>query len=135
MKNFVHAPLDANLLQMLGTPIPAPQIGRSAVHKEVREVARAAAGELYENVMSNNDIFERWKKQNPGASRKELERRFIAKNWSRCIPFARATMAHLLTLSTVDSTTKERIIDVLVKDQQLRVGRTPATQLLEVKGA
>lgn len=124
MNSLVRAPLDPSLIHDLGQPQQVPRLGRASVHREVREVAREAAGQLYDKVMSDNLIFERWKQQNSGASAKELERRFVAANWPRCVPFARATLAHMLTLSTVDSSTKERIMSALVKDQQLRVGRS-----------
>ena len=94
--------------------------GQQVCHIRIAEVAKAAAGELYESMMGNNQAFELWKKQNPGATAKQLERRFIQKNWPRCIDFARTTLTLLLTKDDVAETVKEEIMDVLEKDQILR---------------
>lgn len=92
-------------------------------HVQVREVAKAAAGELYDKLMGDNRLFEAWQKQNPDCSRQELERRFIEKNWPKCVQFARATLAALLRQPDVDEKTKLEIVDVLAKDQSLVRGR------------
>lgn len=92
-------------------------------HVQIREVAKAAAGELYEKLMGDNRYFEAWQKQHPDASPKELERRFIEKNWPKCVQFARATLAALLRQPDVDEKTKLEIVDVLAKDQSLVRGR------------
>lgn len=91
-------------------------------HKLIRKVAQEAAGQLYETVMGDNKVFAEWKRQNPEASIKELEKLFIKKNWPKCIPYARSTLALMLRGPLPDHL-KEDIVDALAKDQTLRLGR------------
>lgn len=98
-------------------------------HKLVAKVAQEAAGELYETLMSCNELYEEWKRQNPGLTDKQLSSRFIAKNWGKCIPFARATLASMLRTG-LDETTKADIMEALVLDSTLIRGRQqPARQI------
>lgn len=92
---------------------------QKACHKMVAAVAKAAAGELYDTVMGDNEVFSAWKRQNPGATPKQLELRFIAKNWSKCLPFARATLATMLN-GPLEEHLKDQIVDALSKDASLR---------------
>lgn len=92
------------------------------VHKEVAAVAREAAAELYETVMADNLVRAEWKRQNPGADEATLLARFVERNWGKCIPFARATMARLLT-TNLDTATKDRIMKALSLDSSLMRGR------------
>ena len=94
--------------------------GQTVCHKQVRDVAMAAAGQLYESVMSDNRYFSTWKRQNPGCTPKELERRFINKNWPRCIEFARQTLTVMLTRDDISQETKDQIFEVLELDFALR---------------
>jgi hypothetical protein len=94
--------------------------GEGVCHYKVAEVARAAAGELYEHMMSNDAYFRAWKQQNPGATSKELEKRFIDRNWGKCIEFARRSLALMLRKDDVPEKVKDEIMDVLVKDQMVR---------------
>ena len=73
--------------------------------------------------MGDNPSFERWKKQNPGCNAKELERRFIEKNWPQCIQYARQALAMMLRQPHINEATKLHIVDVLSKDQSLVRGR------------
>lgn len=93
---------------------------RAICHVEVMKVAKAAAGELYEKLMGNNQLFMTWKKQNPGCGPKTLEKRFIDRNWPQCIEFARTTLTVLLTQPDVEDAVKDKIMEVLELDQQLR---------------
>lgn len=99
-------------------------------HKMIREVARAAAGELYDKVMGDNKVFAEWKRQNEGATTKQLEDRFIDRNWGKCIQFARATLATMLRQNNLPEKVKEEILDALVKDASLTRGRDRGQQLL-----
>lgn len=94
----------------------------SHVHKQVAEVAKALCGDLYERIMGDNVYFDAWKKQNEGCTSIELERRFIAKNWPRCIPTARATMA-LMLRGPYDDAMKAQISEALILDATLMRGR------------
>jgi hypothetical protein len=93
-------------------------------HVQIREVAKVAAGELYERLMGDDFYYQAWRKQNPECSAKELERRFIEKNWPKCLAFARATLAQILTQPDVPESTKAQILDVLAKDNTLMRGRS-----------
>ena len=100
------------------------------VHRDVAEVAKEAAGELYELVMSENRVYALWRAQHPGMGDKALRRAFVERNWGRCIPMARATMARLLAQPTIDPETKERIMEALELDASLIKGRAdPKLQL------
>ena len=92
-------------------------------HVAVRKVAMKAAGELYESLMGDNGFYETWKKQNPGASSKELERRFVLKNWGKCLDFARKTMVLMLRDPGIPEDLKEEILEILTMDQLLTRGR------------
>ncbi len=94
----------------------------TACHKMIRDVAQEAAASLYEVVMGDNLVRAEWKRQNPGLTEKQLLSRFISKNWPRCIPFARATLATLLT-KPLDTASKEAIMEALVLDSTLTRGR------------
>jgi hypothetical protein len=101
-------------------------------HKMVRSVAKEAAGQLYETVMGDNKIFEEWKRQNPGASPKQLELRFIERNWGKCVQFARTTLTCMLRQNNIPESVKEEILDALVKDASLTRGRQLGQQILSV---
>lgn len=115
-------------------PVPvrlrAPSVPLIA-HKQVASVAREAAGELFESMMASNEIWQAWQEQNPGASRKDLERRFVSRFAPDCVPFARATLAHMLTLPGLDDDAKMCIHSALVLDSQLP-GRTPRPMSTEI---
>ena len=99
------------------------------VHKLVAQVAKEAAGQLYDRLMGDNMIRKAWQDQNPEATEKELESRFISRNWGQCIPFARATLATMLT-APLDSRTKDDILEALVLDAQLVRGRAKPDQIM-----
>ena len=94
--------------------------GQVACHVRVRDIAKAAAGQLYESMMGENRFFEMWKQQNPGIGPKELEKRFIDKNWPQCLDIARATLTCMLQRPEISDMMKDDIMDILEKDQYLR---------------
>lgn len=98
-------------------------------HRLVAQVAKEAAGELYEATMSNNVVRRLWQEQNPGANEAALLARFVARNWGRCIPFARATLATMLT-KPIDEGTKETIMEALVLDATLMRGRAEGARVI-----
>lgn len=103
-------------------------------HKKIREVAKAAAAEHYEMLMSSsNVVYKLWKKQHPGLNAAQLQQAFVNAHWSKCIEMARATLGRLLTTS-IDETLKLEIVDILAKDQTLIRGRkNPAVLAGELK--
>lgn len=108
--------------------------GQRLCHIKVAEVAKAAAGELYDKMMGDNEFYEVWKKQNPDASPKQLEKRFIDKNWGKCLDFARQTLTMMLTRPEISEAMKEEIFDILEKDKSIRnkvmVPNTPFSRLM-----
>jgi hypothetical protein len=105
------------------TQVNVSKIGPAGhAHKLVAKIAEEAAKELYEVVMGDNVIRAEWKRQNPGLNEKMLIAKFVKKNLAKCIPFARATLTRMLTV-TVDEGLKEEILDALVLDASLRRGR------------
>lgn len=95
------------------------------VHRLIAETAKSAAAELYEVVMSNNEVRAEWKRQNEGCGEKELLKRFVKKNWGKCVPVARTTLG-LLLRNSADETLKTQIYEALLLDNTLRRrGGTP----------
>lgn len=102
----------------------------SHAHKLVARTARESAAELYEIVMSANDVRAEWKRQNPGASERVLLSRFVEKNWVKCIPLARTALGLLLRQDSISEGQKEEIVEALALDTTLQRGRVePATVL------
>lgn len=103
-------------------------------HKLVAEVAKAAAHELFDTMMMDQVLWDLWRKRFPGMASKRLEERFVGMYWGKCIPFARATLARLLS-EPIDEAQKESIMDALVLDSTLVRGRAvggPAPSLREL---
>lgn len=95
-----------------------------ACHKLVRSVAMEAAGQLYEGVMSNDVVWKEWKKQNPQCqTARQLEVRFIEKNWTQCIEFARATLGLMLGRRDISDEMKVTIYEALTLDNAIPVGK------------
>jgi|SRR5262245_43718880 len=92
-------------------------------HKLVHATAVAMAHELYDTMMHDNEWYRIWKLQNPELGAKELEERFVAKNLSRLLPQARATLAAMLR-NPGNEHLKEEIYEALVLDATLIRGRT-----------
>lgn len=95
---------------------------RQHAHVLVAETAKALAGDLYERLMGDNKYYEAWKTKNPEATPKELEQRFIARNYGKCIPAARTTLA-LMLKGPLDDALKEQISEALCLDATLVRGR------------
>jgi hypothetical protein len=99
-------------------------------HRLIADTAKAAAHELYDKLMGSNQLFDEWKRQNPDASPRELERRFVARLWGKCVPVARATLARLLT-QAIDPALKEEIYEALCDDATLSRGRFTSAEIVE----
>jgi len=99
----------------------------------VVKVAVQMAHELYDLMMQDNQWWQEWQRQNPGATRKAMERRFVNNNLSRLVPQARASLARCLHPGMSPALTeadKSRIAEALILDNQLVRGRAqPAMQL------
>lgn len=102
----------------------------AAAHQLVMSTAVNCAAELYEVMMGDNMLYEAWKKQNTGASAKQLAIRFIKKNWLKCVPVARATLARLLADPTISPEYKETILEALELDWSLMAGRANPAQII-----
>lgn len=94
-------------------------------HKLVAEAANGLCNELYDIVMSNNEVQAEWKRQHPGASEKTLRMEFLRKNVEKCIEPARATLSGMLSLP-FDEVLKESIAEALILDKSLSKGRALA---------
>lgn len=98
-------------------------------HKQIAKTAKGLAEASYEELMSDNMLYEIWWKRNPGASAKTLRTLFVARNWGKYIPAARATLTLLLS-EPIDEGLKEEIMEALVLDSTLIRGRqNPMTVL------
>ena len=75
---------------------------------------------MYQSLMSNDMYYRVWREQNPGANAQQLEKRFIDRNWPKCIEFARATLVEMLKRPDISEEMKEDIMDILEKDQSLQ---------------
>jgi hypothetical protein len=102
----------------------------AAAHQLVMSVAVNAAAELYDTMMGDNIYYDAWKKKNPDADKKTLMVRFVQRNWMKCVPVARATLAHMLTQPTITEEYKERIVEALELDWNLIAGRTKPAQII-----
>lgn len=92
------------------------------VHKLVHSTAVSMAHELYDVMMLDNIWYGLWKRQNPGIGAVGLADRFVARNLSRLVPQARATLAGMLR-TTTDECLKEEIYEALLLDNTLIRGR------------
>ena len=86
-------------------------------------MAKAAAEELYETVMSNNQVRQEWKNQNPEATEVQLVELFVARNWGKCIDFAKQSMVLMLRREDVSEQLKDQIMDALIKDNEVSATR------------
>ncbi len=93
-------------------------------HKQIAEIAKEAAAEHYEVLMSaSNFSFDSWKKTHPDLHGPALQAAFVREHWGKYLGFARATLAQLLLSPTIDETQKEAIVDILALDSSLTRGR------------
>lgn len=109
-----------SMIQRVNGKVP----GRPSSHAHwlVRNTAVEMAHELYDTMMTDNEWYKVWKKQNPGLDKSELETRFVERNLSQLLPQARATLAGMLR-TTVDERLKEEIYQALILDATLVKGR------------
>lgn len=99
-----------------------PSRPSSHAHTRVRDTAVEMANELYDTMAGNNLWYAEWKKLHHGASGPALRRRFVAKNAPKLLKQARATIAHLITVTT-DDKLKEECYEALLLDATLMRGR------------
>jgi len=97
--------------------------GEAHAHKQVAEVAKSMAHEIFDQIMTKRgDIFDRLKKQNPEMSTKELEAFFVAKLYPTLLVEARASMAAILR-DPSNSHLHPDIYEALLLDNTLLRGR------------
>lgn len=92
-------------------------------HVEVKKVAEGLAHALFDEMMSRNEIFSKFKEQHPELTTAQMEDKFVAHLWPQLIEQARATLAAMLRNASYSDEMKEEIMDILVKDQTLVRGR------------
>jgi len=88
-------------------------------HIQIREIAKGAAGHLYERLIGDSRYYEAWRRQNPECDPQELEQRFVEKHWPKCVGYARESLAEMLKRPDVPEAAKAQITEVLAKDQSL----------------
>lgn len=91
-------------------------------HWRIKKTAQALCTESYELVMSKNEVYELWKRQNPGLVGEALRERYVARNWAKYVEGARATLTRLLT-EPIDQALKDEIEEALILDATLMRGR------------
>lgn len=106
-------------------------MSKTLAHKLVAKTAQEAAGQLYELVMSDNEVRAEWLRRNPGLGPRQLEARFIAKYCEACLPMARATLATMLRNPSLDPALGEAIVEALALDARVP-GRTPRGQAIQL---
>lgn len=83
-------------------------------HNMVANIAREMAGEFYDGAaMVDNDFFKHY----PSVDK------FIAREWGRFVPIARAQLAKMLTMDKYSDHMKEQIAEALIMDRCLYQGR------------
>jgi hypothetical protein len=100
-------------------PVKADGLMVAHCHIQICEIAKEAAGHLYERLMRDSRYYEAWRRQNPDAGPQELERRFVEKNWPKCVAVARESLAEMLKRPDVPEAAKAQITEILAKDQSL----------------
>lgn len=91
-------------------------------HLMVRQIAIEMAGELYDELMGNNEQYAEWKAMTPGRNATSREIMFIEAKWPELIEDARATMATMLRSDLPDDL-KQTIFHALLADNELKVHR------------
>lgn len=99
-------------------------------HFAVKKVAEGMAHVLFDEMMSRNEIWSKFKEQHEGLTTAQMEAKFVAHLWPQMIDQARATLAGMLRSPGVSEEQKEEIMDILVKDQTLVRGRKNPAQLM-----
>jgi hypothetical protein len=94
-------------------------------HKQVAATARGMAEELFELVMSQNELYREFKDEcaSSGLPPAAIRAKFVEMMIPRLLEPARATMAAMLR-DPAHAALHESISDALIKDWPLHVGRT-----------
>jgi hypothetical protein len=82
-------------------------------HQLIADVAKGIAGKMYDKFAGDDEFYKLFPK----------ESLYIAKEYGRYVPEARAVLAKMLGLSTTSNEDKEKIFDALMLDRGLPVGR------------
>ena len=98
----------------------------SFCHVQIKKTAIGLCEQNYDELMSDNMVYEIWRKKHPGKPDRFLRKAFVDKNWGRYIPAARTTLA-LLLRTPIDEALKLEIVEVLALDAQLIPGRLNPT--------
>lgn len=98
-------------------------------HFLVAETAEKIAHEMYEEIMKDNKIYNRFKRMCPDLTPEELQKRWVKVAVPQLLEQARHTLADLLTTNLADDL-KNTISDALIKDNSLRRGRSARRTLI-----
>jgi hypothetical protein len=95
-------------------------------HKMIVATARAMAGEMYDQVMTqNNELYKKWKALCPELTPETNFKMFVDLMYPHLIHDARAILIGLLSTDITQSL-KDEIFDAIVKDNPLHIGRERA---------
>lgn len=96
-------------------------------HVMLRSVAIEMAGELYDEMMKDNSIWEDWQRVCPELDRVMAEAKFIELLWPLLVRngSVRATLAQALASPSLPEDAKWAIHEALCLDSGLTVGRKP----------
>lgn len=82
------------------------QRAKGVVHKRIAEIAKGCAKEQWETLAKQNAFFKRWPK--PKA--------FVAHNWPRYVPVARAILTGMLGNDKYTQAERDEIYHILLLD-------------------
>lgn len=91
-------------------------------HKLIRATAIEMAGELYDELMANNEQYAEWRAMTPDRTAVEREILWIEAKWGELIEDARATLAMMLG-QPINEALKSQIFQCLIDDAPLRAAR------------
>lgn len=102
-------------------------------HRLVVQTAMEMAGELYEEVMRDNELFAHWKRLCPELTPAILHERFCVLMTPHLLDPARATLAGMLA-TPINEDLKSTIFDALINDASLRRGNRAARRRMKHQG-
>lgn len=101
-------------------------------HNMVVKLSKEMAGAMYDTLMKKNEWYAEWQRKNPECTPKQLELRFIERTHGTLIEEARATLAQMLSIPSIDELTKEKIYESLLLDKTLTRGRVSNRELTQL---
>lgn len=122
---------------MTGTIYSPHKAGKTLhAHELVYQTAKEMAAALYDQVMSNNEVYEHWKKSYSNEFEEfkgeAAQARFVELMAPKLLGQARSTLARMLDPRSglaLDPARKDEIFRALIADHSLARGRVPKKRL------